>query len=431
MAGISQARAADLMDLLARAEQYDPAYAVARLELQVAGESLREARSGLKPQLSGNLEVSNTYLDIRESDNILYQVGSRDFFGQRFTVSLIQPLWQPATRGRLGQARAEIQQAEAQLEAARQDLIYRLAEAHFSFLAARDALDLAEAESQAIQQQLQESEERLGSGLGSLTDVYEARARFAFARSRAVTAANDMERARQALAEITGVAPEDLLRLVEAFPLVTPDRPEESAWVEAARFQNPVLLSLEAAVEIAGQEVERQQAGFKPRLDLAATFDGSDSGGSNLAGGGGSEIYNTEVAVRLGIPIYSGGRISAQAAAARLRQRIAEQQLEQGRRRIESETRVAFQGVMGGIARAEALTQSVFSQESVLSAKEEGLRSGLSTGLDVLDARRDLFSARRDLAQARYLYILSTLKLKQAAGILSELDLREIDGYLQ
>ena len=49
----------------------------------------------------------------------------------------------------------------------------------------------------------------------------------------------------------------------------------------------------------------------------------------------------------------------------------------------------------------------------------------------MLDASRDLFRAKRDLAGARYDYLLNLLRLKQAAGTLSENDLVQINGWLQ
>ena len=86
---------------------------------------------------------------------------------------------------------------------------------------------------------------------------------------------------------------------------------------------------------------------------------------------------------------------------------------------------------MSGITRVRALEKSVFSHEAALAAKEEGLRSGLNTGRDVLDARRDQFLVKRDLTRARYLYILSSLRLKQVTGILSVDDLQQVNAYLQ
>ena len=147
--------------------------------------------------------------------------------------------------------------------------------------------------------------------------------------------------------------------------------------------------------------------------------------------GGGNDIRTTDFALRLAIPLYDGGRAAALTASAGLQQNIAMQQLEFEKRRVEREIRAAFQGVMSGIVRVEALTKSVFSSEAALSAKQEGLRSGVNTGKDVLDARRDLFFARRDLAQARSIYVLNSVRLKQSAGVLSVEDLRQINAYLQ
>ena len=48
----------------------------------------------------------------------------------------------------------------------------------------------------------------------------------------------------------------------------------------------------------------------------------------------------------------------------------------------------------------------------------------------MLDAQRELLRARRDHARSRYDYLLDTLRLKQAAGILGESDLVEINAWL-
>ena len=50
--------------------------------------------------------------------------------------------------------------------------------------------------------------------------------------------------------------------------------------------------------------------------------------------------------------------------------------------------------------------------------------------MDVLDAQRELLRARRDFARSRYDYLLDTLRLKQAAGILAETDLALINNLL-
>jgi outer membrane protein len=48
----------------------------------------------------------------------------------------------------------------------------------------------------------------------------------------------------------------------------------------------------------------------------------------------------------------------------------------------------------------------------------------------VLNAQQQVFQARRDLQQARYTYLLSTLRLKAAAGTLNEADIEAVNRTL-
>ena len=66
-----------------------------------------------------------------------------------------------------------------------------------------------------------------------------------------------------------------------------------------------------------------------------------------------------------------------------------------------------------------------------VEAKVEGHKSGLFALLPALDAARDLYLGKRDYAQARYDYLFNRLRLKQAAGTLSEADLVQISAALQ
>ena len=55
---------------------------------------------------------------------------------------------------------------------------------------------------------------------------------------------------------------------------------------------------------------------------------------------------------------------------------------------------------------------------------------GVRTSVDVLNAQQQVFSARRDLQASRYLYLLNTLRLKAAAGRLTEPDLEAVNRTL-
>jgi outer membrane protein len=94
------------------------------------------------------------------------------------------------------------------------------------------------------------------------------------------------------------------------------------------------------------------------------------------------------------------------------------------------QSREAYNGVMSGISRVQALKQALVSGEQALASTEAGYEVGTRTTVDVLNVRRDLFRAKRDYASSRYDYILSSLRLKQAAGTLNRDDLVQINQWL-
>ena len=49
---------------------------------------------------------------------------------------------------------------------------------------------------------------------------------------------------------------------------------------------------------------------------------------------------------------------------------------------------------------------------------------------DVLDAERNLFFARSEYARARYEYVINTIMLKRAAGLLEVPDINDIDSSM-
>lgn len=101
------------------------------------------------------------------------------------------------------------------------------------------------------------------------------------------------------------------------------------------------------------------------------------------------------------------------------------------RRATEQGARSAFLTVLADISRVKALKQVLKSTETALEATEAGFEVGTRTAVDVLNARRELYRARSEYAAARYRYLLQTLKLKQAAGILAEDDLDRINAWLK
>ena len=105
--------------------------------------------------------------------------------------------------------------------------------------------------------------------------------------------------------------------------------------------------------------------------------------------------------------------------------------LESAKRAVALNTRTAFLGTTNGVAQLNALQTALASSQSSLDSTKLGQEVGVRTQVDVLNATQQLISTRRDYAQAIYNYALNVLKLKSAAGTLTEDDVVYVNQWLQ
>ena len=142
------------------------------------------------------------------------------------------------------------------------------------------------------------------------------------------------------------------------------------------------------------------------------------------------ENESTSVSIQLNVPLYSGGNTSSKTREAAYRYQQAKENHEKTRRETERNARNSYLSVIANISGVKALKQALASSTIALEATQAGFEVGTRTAVDVLDSQRQLFLAKRNYARARYDYILQTLRLKQAAGLLAEVDIRQVNNWL-
>ena len=413
--GSANAYALDLVQSYQLAQKADPVFLGASEKYQADKLVLRQADSALLPTISGTAAATR------------YHTSSADIDSTGYTLSITQPILNFGVFAGIGQARAEVRRAEAEYSAAQQDLMLRVAQAYLGALAAQDNVELAQAERSAISQQLEVAEGRLSAGLGTITEVHDARARFQLAEANSLAAQDQLRDSLEALGELTGNTTDSLKSLKTEIPTVRPQPENQEQWVDTAEKQNLSILASQATYDASRKQVQVQRSGHFPSVSLFGRMSDTESSPAMPTTDG----RNDSVGIQLTVPIFQGGYVSASTSQAKHLREAARQQLEASRRNTRRQTRAAYAGVLSGIKRVEALKQAVVAGESALTAKQTGFEAGINTNLDVLNAQRDLYAAKRDYAQTRYTYILDLLSLKQAAGQLNEKDLQEVNGWLQ
>lgn len=428
------AQAEDLWTVYQAALDNDPLVREALANRNSGREARPQAWAGLLPTIGLSASESDSTVD---GTQVGLQpdgsVGLIDFSSEsestRYSLSLNQPVFRWDRWVALRQAGDRVAQAEINYEAARQELIVRASEGYFNLLAAQDNLAFAEANKEAISRQLDQARRRFEVGLIAITDVQEAQAAYDTAIADEIAARRQVATAREQLREVTGQYYRELAGPQSDLELVAPQPADQDAWVERALRDNLVLNAQRLATDIAGKEVSRQRAGHFPTLDLSASRGKTESTGATPFDTSDTESDN--VVLQLNVPLFAGGAVRSRVRQAAADHEASKQVLERQARATERSTRDAYLGVQSDISRVSALRQALESNETALKATEAGFEVGTRTTVDVLNARSNAFRARNDLARSRYDYMLNTLRLKQAAGALSEDDVRQINGMLQ
>jgi len=449
----SAANAADLVTVYQRALQNDPQIREADANRLASRESKPQALAALLPQF----DASGSYNDVQQDQSSTRLVNSipgdddsplvpaaisstEDVRSTRYDLTIRQTLFRWDQWMTLKRADAEVAQAEADFQAAQQDLIQRTSLRYFDVLAAQDTVDAAQATLEAFSRQLEQADKRFEVGLIAITDVQEARAAHDQAAAAVIQAKRTLATANELLRELTGESFDTLATPVDDMPLVSPDPENEEQWVTSALEQNLRVISARLATDIAKQDVRVARAGHLPAFDIVASrsdldFDGDQVGRTAAGLPTNSPADQTQTSDSIGIqvtvPIYSGG-----ATSSRVRQRVylhraARERLERANRETERAARDAYLGVISEISRVKALRQALESSRTALQATEAGFEVGTRTTVDVLDARRRLFEAQTNYSRSRYDYILNVLQLQLATGTLDKADLDQINSFLR
>lgn len=447
------ASGANLLEVYQRALQNDPVIREADANRLASRESKPQALAALLPQV----QVSGGYTKSDEeferttltpsipsdptSPLVARQISTdSDLTSKQYQISLRQTLFRWDQWAALKRADAEVAQAEANYQAAQQDLIHRTAQRYFDVLAAQDTVDAAQATLDAFARQLEQADKRFEVGLIAITDVQEARAAHDQAAASVIQAKRALATAQELLRELTGEPFSSLAAPVDDLPLRSPDPENEEQWVQTALDQNLSVIAARLATDIAKQDVRVARSGHYPSIDLVASHNDSDVDGTqrsrNVAGTitrspADQAQLGDSIGIQITVPIYSGGATSSRVRQRVYQHRAARERLERTARETERATRDAYLGVLSEISRVRALRQALESSRTALQATEAGFEVGTRTTVDVLDARRRLFEAQTNYSRSRYDYLINVLRLQLATGTLNVGDLEEINALLR
>ncbi len=412
-----RASAWDINEVYRLALENDPVYQSELLRHEAVALDPTIIRSERKGYISLAGRLGYEMTDDTVADNW------EDYKDHLLDLRVEAPIYDRLLRTRLRQAETSESASKIMLRQSHQELILRVAERYLNVLAAQDRREVARVDIIAIRRQLDLTTGRLEVGIGTQTDLFDARARLKQAEANAIKADNAFKNSISLLREMVGQTPRSLVPLLSDVSLSPPDPESIDGWIDQAEANNLNVQVKSLNLRIAEYEIQKLKD---------ATFPAMSIGGNRSTSIGGINDYTKDSAsvyLQVNIPLFTGG-LSARSDQAGILYNRALEELDLAQVNARSQATLAYLDINSSISQAEALSEAITAGESALSAKQEGYEAGLTTNIDVLDAQRNLSQSRTDYLNSRYSYILSLLELEQAIGDLDENDIQLVNDWL-
>lgn len=402
----------DLLQAWESALERDATTRAARAGAESAREALPQARGQLLPNLS--LSASWYRNDVERNRSETQTLPDEAYNSSNETLTLRQPIWRKPLLAGLEQARHVVEDADATMARALSTLAMRVTGAYLEALLAQDQIDLIESQRVLTEAQLDAARKALAAGSGTRTDVDEALSRLDLNTAQRLEAKLALEVARRELEVLVDRPLGTLARLDPSRLALEPPVPDTlDAWIRTAEANSPEIRSLQAKRDVARRDVDRQRGGHHPTLDAVAQVIRSSSENVNTPAWG---YTNRLLGVQLNIPLYAGGTVQSLVRQALAEEARAEAALEATRRDLGLRIHKEFRGVVEGTAKIRAYEQAVRSAQQMVTSSRRSFEAGARTTVDILNAEQQRQGALRDLAQARYMWLASQVRLEALSG---------------
>ena len=431
------AYAIDVADAYRDALENDPVLGAAEAGYEARKELIPQARANLLPKMSFSASTSwnersfpvPPRLDFNPDSptfGTIAPVADQNYNERQWSARLEQPIVNLSRWFDWRSAKSSVEGAEFNLANARQALIVRVVEAYLNVLRAQDRLDATLAREAAVNRQLEQVQQRFDVGLVAITDVLEAQAGSDNAVVDRIQADGDRYIFFETLQTLIGESFDSVDRISENLPVMDPEPQNEAQWVQTALDTNHNIAAAHAQLEAANRAIAARRSGHLPTVDGSITRSHYYTGGASFLA---NKINTTTYALSVNLPIYQGGFTNSRTKEARAMAEQAREELLNQQLTVSRDTRNLFQMVATDVVRVGARMKAIASSESALEATETGYEVGTRNIVDVLQAQQRLFASQFDYADSRYNYVIDLMRLKQAAGILNDEDLIELNRF--
>lgn len=388
-----------------------PQLLAGRERVKAAGAGVREAWGAYFPQVNVNGNVGHARVDspARRAGGKPFRGGTNSVGGE-LRLNVFDGFGKDAN---LSRSRLQRIAAELELEAQRQQTLFRGVTAYINVRRQDELLVLANLSERTIMRQLRLEDERVRRGSGLSVDVLQSKSRLQIAKQVRVQVEGDRHTAISRYIQVFGHAPR-FGRMSDPVPPTTklPDTLERA--LGEATTDNPRLKKASRDIDIATQRRRSAAAPLYPKVDLV--IEGRrDSGVDGIPG----IRRDYTFLVKMTWELFNGFATQSRVIrAARLRS-AAQNDHRFVHREVVDEARIAWHRLRTDTQRRELLANAINIAAEVFQARQRLRAAGKETVINVLDAENEVNRARIQHTAARYDAMLAVYRLYFTLGQLT------------
>jgi outer membrane protein len=426
-------RAETIAAALSRAYDANPDLNQSRAGVRARDEEAPKALAGMRPKASITANAGPEYGYIRIPAGRNTNTGQRQYYSDQYlgapsgaTLNVSQAIFDGGrTASAVRQAESSVLSARASLAQTEQAILQSAAANYMNVLRDTAILDLRKSNVAVLEQQLRLTKDRFSVGEVTRTDVAQAEASLAQARSDVFAAEGLLKISIASYRQVVGVEPKRLEPAMSVEKLLPKSLNEA---ISISLIENPAVVAAQHQTDVAALAVKVAESALSPTLSVNAQVGPSYDSFFGLPG---SRQFTASASGQLNIPLYQGG-----SEYASIRQ--AKEQLGQARLSADLQRDSVRVSVVSGFAQLETAKASIISNQAAVKAAEvalEGVREeakvGQRTTLDVLNAQLALLNARVNLVIAQRDRVVASYAALAAVGRLSaqtlKLDVAQYD----
>jgi outer membrane protein len=392
----------------------NPRVIAARLEALESKQETRVARSAFLPQASLGLEEQMNRLNLATligQEQRPFSIGpySNVQLGSTFDVPIIV-----VSAWKNYQAQKQRQLAsQSDAEDVRETIVSIVVAQYLSLQRSRATERAVQSRIDLAESLLKLAKDALQQGTGTSTDALRADVELKVEQQNLVEAQAQTKAFGYGLAQVLGLAADQQVVATEELSSQDIVEPDEKSSLTEAFHLRPDLLSVEA---LHSASVLDRQASKAQRLP-EFYFDGfwAESGRAPDAG---LPIYSYQGEMRL--PIFTGGRISAEIARSKLREQRTSQLVDDKRNVVTQDVRTALALLDAARQELQLATQAVDLSTRELKESRDRFAAGVTNNIEVVTAQTSLAQATDSQIGAMYRLQQAKADLSRARGSIAE-----------